>query len=183
VLSLVLSLNDSFALLPLPTIRLGDLKIIDNRYPLNVPDWFEDNHPVDRRSFRQREAGDVIAADASRLGAASKTTVRLTVDGLLLNHDLMNLLTTLRGDDTVYLPWPGTKTSGSEAPDYILHARNFGGLYPGRKFVEYYPRIGEDVASGKLAYDEIARLADPDGAELLIFRRKLLHVSRDNPGR
>ena len=181
-LSLVLSLNDSFAVLPLPTIRLGDLKIIDNRYPLNVPDWFEDNHPLDRRDFGQREACHVIAADASRLGA-SKTTVRLTVDGLLLNHDLMGLLATLRGDDTAYLPWPGTKTSGPEAPDYILHARNFGRLYPGRQFAEYYPRLDEDVASGKLAYDEIARLAEPGGAELLIFRRRLLHVNRGSPGR
>jgi hypothetical protein len=95
----------------------------------------------------------------------------------------MGLLATLRGDDTAYLPWPGTKTSGPEAPDYILHARNFGRLYLGRQFAEYYPRLDEDVASGKLAYDEIARLAEPGGAELLIFRRRLLHVNRGSPGR
>lgn len=183
-LSLVLSIHDSFGLVPLPTLRLGDLKIVDNRYPLNIPDWFEDNHPLDRTDYRQRQAGDLIAADAaSRLGVTSRPTVRLTVDGLLLNHDMMGLLSTLRGDGAVYRGWLGTKTSGPDAPDYVLHAKNFGRLYSGRQLVEYYPNFDEDVASGKLSYEEVAHLAEPAGAELLIFRRKPLPANRDAAGR
>ena len=174
-LSFFLFLHNSFGILPFGPWRLGDLKIVDSRYPLNIPNWFEDNHPVDRRDYSSfSRVAALIAADAAKhFGPQARPTVRLTVNGLLISHDYFTYLATVHGYPTNYLWWPGTVTSGPAAPEYILHFRNYAQFYPGSYFFEYYATLEKDVAAGKLPYQMIAQLPGPETAAVLVFRKTL----------
>jgi hypothetical protein len=177
--SLLLFLHNSFAILPVSRLRFGDLKILDDAFALNIPDWFEDNHPVDRRAYRLQEAVQAIAADAaSSLGPAVQVQVPVTVDGLLFSHDTMNLFSLLGGRSVTFVPWRGMVLTGPDGPPYLLHAKNLGALYPGRQFAEYAPNLDADAASGGVPYEMIARLPEPGGAEVMVFRRRTL-AARD----
>lgn len=172
-LSFLLFLHNAFEILPLRPWRLGDLKFLDSRYPLNVPDWYEDNHPVDRRDYSSfSSAAAFIAADAAaRFGPQARPTARLTVRSLLINHDYFSFLATVHGYPVNYLWWADTATSGLGAPEYILHFRNFRQFYPGSYFFESYPALEKDVADGKLSYQIIFQAPGPDNSAVLVFRK------------
>lgn len=174
--SFLLFLHNSFELLPVRRIAVGDLKLVDCRFPLNVPDWFDDNHPVDPRDFRQAEAVALIAADtAGKCPAGQTVRVRLAGDGLLWSHDCFGLLAALQGHKAEYLPWwwgGGAKVEGPEAPDYIVQACGFERIYPGHQNHNWYPALESHVAEGRLGYELLARLAAPADTALLIFRKK-----------
>jgi hypothetical protein len=115
-----------------------------------------------------QEADALIAADAaSNPAPPAHASVALTVDGLLVNHDTMNLIAMLRREPVQYLGWQAAQPGN---PDYVLHAKGFGSLYPGRQFVEYAPHLDAEVSAGKHAYEEVSRLGGPSGAELIIYR-------------
>ena len=173
LLSFVLFLHNSFEILPAPSVRVGDLRLLDSRFPLNGPDWFDDNHPVDRRNLRFDEAAERIATDSRAwLEPGQRATVRLSFKGLAANHDYLNLRSNLRGEPVSYLWWYGTVTTGPKAPDYILSCKGCENLYPGTQSKDFYPDIEEDVATGELQYTLVSRLEGPEQVRILIFREK-----------
>jgi hypothetical protein len=56
----------------------------------------------------------------------------------------------------------------------VLHGKNLGPLYPGRQFAEYAPSLDADAASGRVPYEMIARIPEPGGAEVMVFRKRTL---------
>ncbi len=177
-LMLLLVVHNSFGILPVPKVGIGDLKIVDSEFPLNVPDWFQDNHPLDRRRYPVTEVVDVIARDMSaRLGKGARADVRLTVDVIVVNHDLMNLLAMLRGDGASYMWWRGAEATGPKAPQYVLQSKGFERFHPGTRWADDYPDFDVQVASGKLPYREVAVIPGPEGSEIVVFRNRALDLS------
>lgn len=167
-LSAGLVLRNSFDLLPLGPLRVGDLRLLDSRFALNIPDWYDDNHPLDRRDFSMDRIVQTIDSDAAaRFGPGAKYKVRLTVNHLLASPEAF--LLAARGTAGGYELWPGTVPSGPAAPEYILRAKGVHELYPGRFFGDYYPEIEVDAESGRIPYRLLTRLAGPDGVEFAIF--------------
>jgi len=175
VVSCVLFLHNCFEVLPIGPVRLGDITVLSSRFPLNVPGWYDDNHPLDRRDFRVAEVEDVVARDAAvRLQAGETIRVRLTEVGLLFNFDYLALLASAHKHAVHYSWWPGTVTAGPDAPDYIVHYKGFEKLYPGIHFFHHYPDIEADVASGRVQYQLAARLDSAAGTSIFIYRRPVL---------
>jgi hypothetical protein len=115
----------------------------------------------------------IIARDASpRLRAGTGIHVRTTELGLLINHDYLSLLSAARGDNIDYSWWPGSVATGPEAPDYIVHTRGFGAIYPGVHYFEYYPTLDADVASGRLPYEVLQTLDGPAGSAVMIYKKR-----------
>jgi hypothetical protein len=175
--SFALVIQNSFEVLPIGSVRLGDLRVLDSRYPLNSPDWFDDNHPVDRRDFRVDEAGALFSRDVlSRYPPGSQATVGLLVHGLLINHDYLNLLAQMRGQPVHYNPFYLTDLTGAGAPDYILTCLGCGRVYPGRHYHDPHPDFVRQVREHLLPYQEIFELEAPAGCRLLGFRRTELQA-------
>ena len=139
--AVLLFLHNSFNIFPVERLRIGELSILEDRFPLNVPGWYEDNHPLDRRDFHLAEAEAEIARDAQAHPDAATREARTTQLGLLINHDYFQALASWRGDPVHFTWWPGTKANGPDAPDYIVRCRGFHELYPGKHFIDYYPQL------------------------------------------
>jgi len=172
--STIMVLHNSFAILPL-NLRWGDIRILDSRYPLNPPDWFDDNHPIDRRDFRIREATVLLARDAALhhpQGVDSR--VGLLVHGLLINHDYLNLIAQMDRQPLHYDPFYMTETSGDAAPEYVLTCLGCGDVYPGRHWYNPHPDFLEEVNRGTAPYDQIFDLTAPASCRLVGFRKKHL---------
>lgn len=171
--STVLALHNSFDILPVAPVRIGDVRIFDDRYPMNVPGWYEDNHPLDRRDFRLAEAEEIVEQDArAHSHSGHSAEARTTILGLLLNHDYFQLLSSAHHAPVHFSWWPGSASSGPGAPDYILGFENFGPVYPGVHFFNYYPELAQDVASGKAPYLVLAHLEGPSQTAIWIYARR-----------
>lgn len=182
-LGIMQSIQLTFGILPIQPVRWGEFRLFDSHYPLNIPDWFDDNHPLDRRSYPLAQVGPIVAADAAeRINAGAAIKARTTELGLLINHDYLALLSTARKERVDYSWWPGSVKSGPDAPDYIVHTRGFGQFYPGVQFFQYFPTIDMDLASGRLNYDVLKTLPGPSGSEVVILRKKGLTALGGTPG-
>ena len=171
--STVLALHNSFHILPVGEVRAGHVRILDDRFPLNLPEWYDDDHPLDRRDFRLADAERVIAQDAREHFPAGRTAeARTTTLGLLPNHDYFQLLAIAEGSPVHYVWWPGSVTSGPQAPDYIVAFEGFERIYPGVHFFNYYPGLREDVAQGKVPYRVLAHLEGPSETGIWIYARR-----------
>ena len=170
--SITVFLQNSFAMLPIGPLRLGEVKLLDSRYPLNVPDWFDDNHPVERRDFGLDAMARLIAQDARGEFEGKRASVRLAEFGLLPNHDYLNLSARLHGEPVDYLWWPGATLSGSDAPDYILGCKGCEAVFPGREAKDYYPMLDDDVAAGRVSFDVVGRLQGPSEIRWTVYRKR-----------
>jgi|GEM_PF-1198521 len=171
VLSIILFFHNSFAILAINPIRIGDLRLLDSSFPLNVPDWFDDNHPVDRRDFRQAEAEAIIADDAARNGKES-VEIRTLNSGLIFTHDYFHFLSRVRGHSANYLPWYVVPaTSGPRAPDYFVYARGMKSIHYDKCITDWYPNIESDVASAKIDYELLSQLEGPANVAILTYRK------------
>ncbi len=173
-ISVLLSAQISFAFLPLPALRAGDLILFASHYPLNVPGWFDDNHPLDRRDYHLGAIDAIVAGDAARrFGANHRARVRLTEFGLLPNFDYLALTSRSRGRATQYLWWDKVVTTGPDAPEYVVSFKGFREVYPGIHFFEFYPDFAADVASGRVDYEQISLIEGPSGTRILLYARKV----------
>jgi hypothetical protein len=168
----LLFLHNSFDILPVGRIRIGQLSILDDRFPLNVPGWYEDNHPLDCRDFHLAEAEAEVARDARAHPDAATREARTTQLGLLINHDYLEALASWRGDPVHFTWWPGTKANGPGAPDYIVRCRGFHELYPGKHFMDYYPQLEADVAAGRVPYTVLRQWEGPDGGSVVVYVKR-----------
>ncbi|MCX6631404.1 MAG: hypothetical protein NTW28_27645 [Candidatus Solibacter sp.] len=174
-LSLLLSVQISFGILPIAPVRTGDLVLFSSRFPLNIPGWFDDNHPLDRRDFRLGSIDDLIAADAAkRFSAGQAIHAPMTEFGLLVNYGYLSNLSRFHKHSIEYRGWRGTVTTGPEAPEYIISCKGFKSVYPGVHFFDYYPNIEADMASGRLPYEQVARIDGPEKTRILIYGQKPL---------
>ena len=168
---MLLSLHNSFHVLPFDGIRWGDWRFIDCSFPLNIPSWFDDNHPVDRREFRLAEAERRIAADAAtRFKPGYSAQARTIQEGLLINHYYFDLLSSAQGHSVRYLFWNALKNNVPEAPDYIVFVRGFETFYPGL-FVDHYPMFMRDLGARSIPYAELFQLEGPPPTQILVFVR------------
>jgi hypothetical protein len=173
--SILIALHNSFNLLPVSDIRLGDVRIVASRFPLDVPGWYDNNHPIDRRELRLAEAESIIAQDAtSHLASGQIAEARTTTLGLLLNFDYFRLLATARKSPVNYMPWPGGTAAGPDAPDYMLCFTGFEHLYPGLHYFNYYPGFMQDVSAGKVPYRLLSHLAGPSETGIWIYAKQRL---------
>jgi hypothetical protein len=170
--AVLLFLHNAFAILPVERIRIRQLSIFDDRLPLNVPGWYEDNHPLDRRNFHLAEAEAEIARDARAHQDGTTREARTTQLGLLINHDYFQALASWRGDPVHFTWWPGTKPAGPGAPDYIVRCRGFQALYPGIHFFDYYPQLDADVAAGRVPYTVLRQWNGPAGSSVVVYIRR-----------
>ena len=165
-LSVVLMLHNSFEILPIGPVRAGNLRFLDCRFPLNAPDWFDDNHPLERRDFGDRRVFDYIAAQTGRPVRAG-----LLVHGLVINHDYLGLLAQVAGLPIRFLPWYWTATEGPNAPEFLISCIGCGSVYPGRHYYDRYAGLRDEFASGRGGY-HLAFEADGDaGCRLLVYRK------------
>lgn len=170
--STLFALNITFGYPPLRRVRIGDLRIIDSQFPLNIPGWYDDNHPVDRREFRLAEAEEIIARDARSHSPIGRTAeARTTTLSLQLNFDYFQVLATAHQSPVHYLPWPGSANSGPNAPDYLLGFEGFEGIYPGAHFFNYYPSLQADVSSGRVPYRVLAHLEGPSQTGIWVYAK------------
>lgn len=171
----LLSLQVSFAAIPAGAVQAGDLVLFGSHFPLNVPGWFDDNHPVDRRDFHLDRVDDVVAADAAkRFSPGQAVHARITEFGLLINFDYLGLLSRAHKHSIQYLWWPGAASTGPDAPEYIIAYKGFRDLYPGVHFFEYYPNLERDVESGRVPYELVARLDGAANTHILVYGKKAL---------
>jgi hypothetical protein len=176
--SVVLSLHNSFAILPLPPIRIAAMTLLDSRFPLNSPDYF-DNHPLDRRDFHIDRIDDAIAADAAkRFAPGQLIRVRLASDGMVSNFYYFQVVDQLNQRAFDYAEWYGTETSGPEAPEYIVAYEGFGRIYP---MEDHYPTLRGDVTSGRIAYSEAVTIDAPEDTRIRIYARKMAGVPMPEP--
>jgi hypothetical protein len=146
------------------------VRIVDTHFPLNIPDWYEDNHPVDRRNFRLEEAEAVIARDARAHPTPGHTAeARTTILSLLLDHDYFQVLAAVNQSPVRYTWWPGSVTAGPQAPDYILGFDGFDRVYPGREFHNHYSNLQTDVAERKVPYRVLSHLEGPSETGIWIY--------------
>ncbi|MBV8902047.1 MAG: hypothetical protein JOZ22_00300 [Acidobacteriia bacterium] len=173
-IEVLLSLNNAFAIPPLPAVRYGAWRIIDSRFPLNVPDWFDDDAPVDRRKYPNAEVEWRIAADAgTRFPRGHMAEARLVQITVTVNFDYFAYLSALRHHPVHYWPWSvDGSTQGANAPDYIVDAPGFDKLYPGAGNATYYPSVASDVALGKIPYIELFRFPGPGTARMVVYVKK-----------
>lgn len=185
LLAIGLSFQNSFEILSIGPIRFGDLQILNSRYALNPPDWFNDNHPVDRRDYRLKETEARIAADAAvRFGRGNPTEARTTTAGLLVNHYYFDFVSSARKHRVHYLPWwVNPVTTGAGAPNYIVHTSGFDAFYPGIMNFDYYPRIEEDVTARRIPYEELFHLDGPANSKIVVFVRRQFKSRAAEPSR
>ncbi|MCY3020072.1 MAG: hypothetical protein NTW87_13730 [Planctomycetota bacterium] len=174
LLSLILCLHNSFAILPVPDLAIGPLRAFASSFPLNTPGWVNDNHPVERRDFRAplSLAEETIATDAAE-HFRRNVVVRTTVHGLYLNHDYLYALAVARGHPVYYEWWPDGNLNAPGAPDYILDAKGHRAAYSGSHYFEWYPNLERDLASSKTAYDLFAHIPGPSDTMLVIYRKRM----------
>ena len=171
--SIFVSLQISFGILPIADIRIGDIRVFGSRFPLDIPDWYNNTHPLDRRDFRMAEAEAVIARDAvAHLAPGQGALATTTALGILIDFDYFQLLASARRSPVHYLPWQDNKTTGPEAPDYVLCFTGFEAIYPGVFFINYHPSFRDDVASGKIPYRLLSRLSGPSGTDIWIYAKQ-----------
>jgi len=181
-LSVLLSLHNSFSILPVASFRLGDLRLLDDRFPLNVPDWFDDNRPLNRADLRWEGVVQAVAADArSHFLPGTRIRVRLAEHGLLINHDWLNFVARRHGLPLDFSWWYGTELYGPDAPDYILDAQGLDRLAPGRHFFDFVPELRKEIDAGHLPYRLAGRWAGPGGSELTWYRSTLAPVDPSAP--
>ncbi len=188
--AILMPVHNSFALLPVQPVRFGDWILLDSSFPLNVPGWFDDNHPVDRRHFPLADAEAAVAADAvGRFTAGERAEARTTELGLFINHDYFMFLTAVRRHPVRFTWWPGTCADCPGAPDYIVTCRGCGSLYPGTHFFEHFPTIEEDLVSGRIPYELLRSFDGPAGSRVLVLAKKqrrprqaAFNGSRPSPG-
>jgi len=172
LVSTLLALNTSFGMVPLPSVHFAGIQVIDSHFPLNVPGWFNDNHPLDRRRFRLEEAEAILARDAKRnLLPGHLAQARITVLGLLVDFDYFQLLAAARRSPVQYGPWCCDSNLDPEMVDYILRFDGFEKLYPGAMFFNYYPSLQTDVLSGKLPYRVLSHLEGPSKTGIWIYAK------------
>jgi hypothetical protein len=171
-LSVVLMLHNSFEILPIGPVRAGNLRFLDCRFPLNGPDWFDDNHPPERRNFGVRRVFDYIAGETGRRPADGRPVrVGVLVHGLVINHDYLGLLAQVSQRPIRFLPWYWTATEGPSAPEYLISCIGCGSVYPGRHYYDRYAGLRDQFASGRGDY-HLALEADGDaGCRLLVYRK------------
>ncbi|RJP74841.1 MAG: hypothetical protein C4522_22285 [Desulfobacteraceae bacterium] len=168
----VMTLHNSFDILPFKEIKMGNLTLLDNRYPLNVPNWFDDNHPVDRNHYPWERAADLIADDArQQFPDVATPVVRLTVNSLIFCHDYFNLLSTIRNHPMFYLWWYGTTLEGASGPHYILHGVNLHQFHQETKFEEFYPDFHLKAGAGEIPYEQIGLIQGSGNSRLHIYRK------------
>jgi hypothetical protein len=171
--STVLVFHNSFDILPFAHLRVGDVRLLDSRYPLNPPDWFDDNSPLDRRDFRVEEAAALIARDArQRHPPGVLSQAGLLVHGLLINHDYLDLLADIRRQPVFYKPFYLTAISGETSPEYLLTCIGCGEVYPGRHWYNPFPDFAAQTRAGLTQYEQIFQLDAPAGCRLFGFRKK-----------
>jgi hypothetical protein len=174
-------MHNSFGILPVSAVHIGDLRVIDARFPLNIPGWYDDNHPLDRRDFRLAEAEEIVARDArTRLTPGQTAEARTTTLSLQINHDYFQMLSQAHKSPVHFTMWPGSTATGAGAPDYILWFDGFEHAYPGLEHFNYYPALKEDVDSGRVPYHELSHLEGPAGTSIRIFAKQRLE-SRGGP--
>lgn len=171
---IVLSLHNSFRILPAHDIRFGDIRILDSGFPLNGPSWFDDDAPRDRRHYPMSDVEERIASDAAtRLGPGRIAEVRVAQLNLLVNFDYFAYLAALRHHPVHYLPWSvAPSTTGPTAPDYIIDAQRFGEIYPGVHNFNYYPELAADVARGAIPYTELFHVDGPEAAWITVYAKR-----------
>lgn len=171
--AIVLSLHNSFEILPVPTVAWGDVKLIDSRFPLNVPGWFDDNAPVDRRDYRLSEVESRIAADASRRFPTYSAEARTTQSQLLFNFYYFDFLSAARNHPEHYMTFLlHSWTAGPRAADYLIYTKRFEQFYPGTENEEYYPQIEEDVTVHRIPYRELFRINGPENSQIVVLVKK-----------
>jgi 4-amino-4-deoxy-L-arabinose transferase-like glycosyltransferase len=177
--SIAMVVHNSFRILPLPSIRVGDLRILDSSFPLNTPDWFDDNHPADKRDFQIAKAFERLEADAKmHFPPGLPLTVGLLVHGILINHDYLTLLATERSSALRFMPYYLTAVRGPGAPEYLLSCKGCGKVYPGRHYADISPELEKSMASGAGEYEMIFSIPAPTSCRLEGFRRKA-HISAE----
>ncbi len=165
-LSVVLVLHNSFRVLPIGPLRVGNLRFLDSGFPLNAPDWFDDNHPLDRRDFGVQRVFDYIAANSRQ-----PTQVGVLVHGIVINHDYLGLLAQLSDLPIRFLPWYWTPTSGPKAPDYMISCTGCGSVYPGRHYYDRFAGLRDSYAHGRGGYRLAFETHGDAGCTLLVFRK------------
>jgi hypothetical protein len=167
VFSFIAFLQNSFAILPLERIRVGEVSIIDTHYPLNVPGWFQDNHPLDTHDYHLAEAEELIGNDART--ASRLMEARITQHGLLVDFDYFQALAAYRGHPVHFMPWP----IPPETPDYILRVHGFRELYPGSQNFDFYPRFEADLADHRIPYALMHTWLGPGSASVMVYKKTL----------
>jgi 4-amino-4-deoxy-L-arabinose transferase-like glycosyltransferase len=178
--STLLAAHNSFAL-PLPTLRIGDLRLVDRAFPLNIPGWFDDNHPLDRRRWGNERAERMIADDLHReRRGGGLALAALTAHGLLVNHDYYNFVAELKRDPVSFTWWPAVDLAG-HPPDYVVQVNGFRDFHPGVHYHDNYPGFAAQVAAGRLDYQLIGAVEEQPGARLEVYRRRQKVLFPENP--
>lgn len=171
-LSLIGTIHNSFGIPGLPRVALGYLRIFDYSFPLNGPDWFDDNHPLDRRDLRLATIEDFISRDRLSLNAQHPSaTVGLTNETLSFNHDYFNLVGTMKRYPLQFWPFYIVKQWGLEKFDYLVVCSHCSGLNPGRRNLDATREILDSGTAGNTDFQRVFGLAEPDGAEVVVLRR------------
>lgn len=169
----VLALHNSFGILPIGPIGFGDLKILDSRFQLNPPDFFNDNGPADERNYRLRETEARIAADATvRFGGRYSPEALTTQSGLLFNHYYFDFLSAILKHPVHYMTWRGHSAATGPEAEYIVYTRGFDRFYPGKENRDFYPQIEEDVAAKRIPYQQLFQLDGPAGSKITVLVRR-----------
>jgi hypothetical protein len=169
VVAILLSLHNSFAILPVRPIRFGDWRILDSQFPLLIP-IFDDNVPADPTDYHVSEAEALIAADAvARFPLGYVVRASVIENGVLLSHYYFNYFSAARGHGIEFgCDW----LPDHQAPDYIVHVRGFDAFPLGRHLGSYYPSFEKDVAMNRIPYDELFHLNGPAHSSMLVYVRR-----------
>jgi hypothetical protein len=172
LLSVLLCIHNNFRILPLPDVMVGPLKLFAASFPLNIPDWYDDNHPLERRDFLHPlyAAEDFIAQDAASRHL-SNVEVQLTAAGMYLDHDFMNAVALFNGHKVNYGPWSYSGPGGSR-PDYILEPRGHRQLHVGTYYYLWVQNVSAFFVKNELKYDAVAQFQGPAGTTLVVYRQQ-----------
>ena len=163
--------HNCFDILPMHSARYGDLRLIDSSFPLNIPGWFDDNHPLDTRDLHFREAERFVAADWVANGQRGVAVVGLTFDGLALSRDYLVLVADIEGLALSFLPAGQLNAVDSNGPDYILVCSGCMKLYASTWGLERYPDLLELVSKGAVPYKTAFSKRGPGGITVAILRK------------
>ncbi len=170
----LLFLNDSFGLLP--TVRIGDLRIVDCKYPLSQPDFAPDALPLDRRDFKIDELEQFMADDARKNYGSQRADVVVTVNSRFPHHDYLNLLSAVKNHTVDFHPaFEGgfliSETQLAPNPNrYLLHATGLEAVDSKPGLILYRPTLDEEIADKKWPYDRIAAFDVPEGVRYYVYR-------------
>jgi hypothetical protein len=170
-MQVILVAHNSFALLG--TMRFGhaDVRLIDYAFPLNVPDWFDDNVPLITEPFHLDELVQRIGYDVHSSAALEQQEVALVAaDCLYFNHNLLGYIGRL--EPIWYLPWWVKLVTQSAEVRYIVQVRNERALCPGR----YYSLAGADffqqLAMPGSQFREIFAIQGRGSSQYVVYRRR-----------